>query len=66
MISSPTYNTALQKIRFDNLNGKTFLITGATGMIGSCLVDTLMQWNIGILDQLLKDKDSKRRNGGAV
>lgn len=29
------------------LGGKSFLITGATGMIGSCLVDALMRWDEG-------------------
>jgi len=27
------------------LTGKSVLVTGASGMLGSCLVDTIMQWN---------------------
>ena len=30
---------------YSDFEGKTFLITGATGMIGSCLIDLLMEWN---------------------
>ncbi len=32
----------LTTVRVDGLKGKSFLVTGATGMIGSCLIDTLM------------------------
>lgn len=32
-------------IPLSELDGKTVLVTGATGMIGSCLVDMLCQWN---------------------
>lgn len=34
-----------QKLPFEKLNGKTIMITGATGMIGSCLTDMLCHWN---------------------
>lgn len=42
-----TYNEDLQKISFldlpwENLSGCNILITGATGLIGSCIVDALM------------------------
>lgn len=40
------YLAQLQKLKPpDFLSGKTVLITGATGMLGSCLVDALMLWN---------------------
>lgn len=45
IIESKTYVGALQAIRCDGLEGKTIVITGATGMIGSCIVDALAVWN---------------------
>ncbi len=45
LINSNTYKGALKRIKASNLQGKTIAVIGATGMIGSCLVDTLMQWN---------------------
>lgn len=35
----------LQLIDYDFMRGKSILVTGATGMIGSCLIDTLMLLN---------------------
>jgi len=45
LIGSKTYVAALKKIHIDAFQGKTVVITGAVGMIGSCLVDVLMQHN---------------------
>ena len=45
---SPIYHAALQsmleQLDLSPLQGKTLLITGATGMIGSCMTDALLQW----------------------
>lgn len=35
----------LQTDGLDSLRGKTFLLTGATGLIGTCLIDALMHYN---------------------
>ena len=45
LIESKLYQSALGKVNCDGLAGKTVLVTGATGMIGSCLVDALALWN---------------------
>jgi len=45
LIESDAYVNALKKVRCDGFNGRTLVITGATGMIGSCLVDALAVWN---------------------
>ena len=45
----PLYQEDLQRIleipEIEKLKGKSFLITGATGLIGTCLIDTLMCYN---------------------
>lgn len=35
----------LQTEGIERFNGKCFLITGATGMVGTCLIDALMKYN---------------------
>lgn len=50
MINSKTYQEEIEKIikmdiPFEKLDNKKVLITGATGLIGSFLVDTLMLYN---------------------
>ncbi len=47
LVASKTYAAALGNIKIDQFQGKTVVVTGATGMIGSCLVDALMQHNRG-------------------
>lgn len=45
----PLYQEDLKNIldipEFEQLKGKSFLITGATGMIGVCMIDALMKYN---------------------
>ena len=45
----PLYKEDLEHILrtdgLDSLRGKTFLLTGATGLIGTCLIDALMHYN---------------------
>ena len=49
MKQHPLYQEDLERIAqvndINRLNGKTFLITGATGLIGVCLIDALMHLN---------------------
>ena len=49
LLSSKEYGEALQRayaaMDLSALCGKTVLVAGATGMLGSCLVDALMHWN---------------------
>ena len=45
----PLYQEDLKRIldipEIEKLNGKSFLITGATGLIGVCMIDALMYYN---------------------
>lgn len=45
----PLYQEDLTRIleipEIEKIKGKSFLITGATGLIGTCLVDTFMYYN---------------------
>ena len=47
--SNPLYQEDLDNVLsipgIDELKGKSFLITGATGLIGVCLIDALMKFN---------------------
>ena len=48
MITNTIYKTALQKVlEAVEVDGKAFLITGASGLIGSCMIDLLMLANEG-------------------
>lgn len=44
-----------QNLPWERLSGKTVMISGATGMIGKCIIDILMQYNnICAMDSLIK------------
>lgn len=45
LMDSKNYVRSLEKVRCEGLEGKTLVITGGTGMIGSCLVDALAVFN---------------------
>ena len=49
LLNSELYRSALERIcagiDLDFLQGRTVLVTGASGMLGSCLVDLLSVWN---------------------
>lgn len=47
LTQNPEYLAQLREVEnIEFLAGKTLLVTGATGMLGSCLVDAVMQWNL--------------------
>ena len=39
-------NRILHLKGMERVRGKCFLITGATGMVGTCLIDALMKFNL--------------------
>ena len=49
LLNSKLYRSSLEGLcagpELDFLREKTVLITGASGMLGSCLVDLLSVWN---------------------
>lgn len=45
LMESERYVRSLNKVCCEGLSGKTVVITGATGMIGSCLADALAVYN---------------------
>jgi len=45
LMENSRYLSALKKVDYEGLAGKTVVITGGTGMIGSCLVDALAVFN---------------------
>ena len=45
LMENQRYLRALEKVCCEGLSGKTVVITGATGMIGSCLADALAVYN---------------------
>ena len=45
LMENTRYLSALEKVCCDGFAGKTLVITGGTGMIGSCLVDALAVFN---------------------
>ncbi len=45
LMDSERYVRSLEKVFCEGLEGKTVVITGGTGMIGSCLVDALAVFN---------------------
>lgn len=46
LLENQAYINSLKAIsRLDFLSGKTVLVSGASGMLGSCLVDAIMVWN---------------------
>jgi len=47
LVNSNIYLNEIQRVNIDAFRKKTIMITGASGMIGSCLVDILMQHNQG-------------------
>lgn len=47
LMKSQRYVRSLEKVCCDGLAGKTVVITGGTGMIGSCLADALAVFNRG-------------------
>ncbi len=51
-----------QKLPWDELSGKTIMISGATGMIGSFLIDVLFRKNIGIKVVALGRNENKAKD----
>lgn len=54
------YNQDIRRLFSDGLNlerlrGSRILVVGATGLIGSCIVDVLMQIRINAIRSLLQD-----------
>ena len=74
-LNSERYRSSLEHLcvgaGLDFLRGRTVLITGASGMLGSCLVDLLSVWNRGQTSPcrivaVSRDLESARRRFEAV
>ncbi len=61
LMESQRYVRSLEKVCCEGLEGKTLLITGGTGMIGSCLVDALAVFNRGSKNPCRVVVTSRRR-----
>ena len=59
-IEDINYITSLD-LPWDALKNKTFLISGASGMIGSCLIDALIHKNINIKILALARNEKKAK-----
>lgn len=45
LIDNALYQASFKNVECEGLQDKTIIVTGATGMIGSCLIDAIMLWN---------------------
>ena len=66
MYQQELHHLLKNKELWSRLKGKTIMISGATGMIGTCLTDALMLWNRTVEKQKAKTDEKQKTSHIAI